>query len=70
MDELNFNKLPDTSTTGSSVSYSSGTDYFDPQYCMYRLPCGYCTKLEKPCPMTTQFIPWNGGPVITYCKEE
>lgn len=47
MDENNFNKPYDTSTTSIRTNY-----------CSYRLPCGYCKILEKPCPMsyTNDFI--------------
>ena len=56
MNENNFNKSYDTSST--SVSSISGTNY-----CSYRLPCGYCKILEKPCPMSyTTTI----NPVYTY----
>lgn len=45
MNENNFNKPYDTSTT--STPSINGTNY-----CFYRLPCGYCTILEKHCPMS------------------
>lgn len=41
-----FNKAPDTSTTGNAAlpnTYSTG--------CGYRLPCGLCTLLNRACPM-------------------
>lgn len=44
MNENNFNKSYDTSTTGISVN-SIGN-------CLYKLPCGYCKILEKPCPVS------------------
>lgn len=42
MNENNFNKPYDTSTT--STTCINGTNY-----CQYRLPCGYCKILEKRC---------------------
>ena len=45
MNENNFNKPYDTSTT--STTCINGTNY-----CSYRLPCGYCRILEKHCPMS------------------
>lgn len=44
MNENNFNKPYDTSTTGGSINFGN--------YCLYRLPCGYCKILEKRCPMS------------------
>lgn len=41
MNENNFNKPYDTSTTGVSTNFTN--------YCSYRLPCGYCKILEKRC---------------------
>ena len=32
-----------TTTTGSGNSYD--------EFCGFRLPCGYCTRLDRPCPM-------------------
>lgn len=43
MNENNFNKPYDTSTT-------STTSINEINYCLYRLPCGYCKILKKPCP--------------------
>lgn len=43
MNENNFNKSYDTSTTGISTIFNNN--------CSYRLPCGYCKILEKPCLM-------------------
>lgn len=42
MNENNFNKPYDTSTT--STTCINGINY-----CQYRLPCGYCKILEKHC---------------------
>lgn len=42
MNENNFNKLYNTSTT-------SATSISETNYCLYKLPCGYCKILEKPC---------------------
>ena len=27
--------------------------FLNSEWCSYRLPCGYCMRLEKPCPMQT-----------------
>ena len=42
-----FNKAPDTSTTGNTA-YPSTYNY---SACANRLPCGYCMILSMPCPM-------------------
>ena len=42
----NFNKAPDTSTTGTSTNIN-----YSKEYCANRLPCGYCTRLDRLCPM-------------------
>ena len=44
MNENNFNKPYDTSTTGTTCINETN-------YCQYRLPCGYCKILEKHCLM-------------------
>ena len=44
MNENNFNKSYDTSTTGISTDFINN--------CLYKLPCGYCKILEKPCPVS------------------
>ena len=36
---------------------------FNPIYCQYRLPCGYCEKLGRDCPKSTTHNPW--GPTFT-----
>ena len=28
---------------------------FNPIYCLYRLPCGYCEKLGRDCPKSTTY---------------
>ena len=45
-------------TTPNNVNYNA-------QYCLHRLPCGYCTMLNRLCPMMgTQYEPvWK--PEIT-----
>lgn len=43
MNENNFNKPYDTSTTSTATNFTN--------YCQYRLPCGYCKILEKHCLM-------------------
>lgn len=45
MNENNFNKPYDTSSTGTGISTNFTNN------CLYKLPCGYCKILEKPCPM-------------------
>ena len=52
MNENNFNKQYDTSTTGTGIS----TNFIN--NCLDKLPCGYCKILEKPCPKsyTNDFI--------------
>ena len=44
-----------TETTGyfihGTVTGTETTGYFNVQYCGFRLPCGYCTRLNQPCPM-------------------
>ena len=35
----------------------NSSNYMYAQCCQYRLPCGYCTKLEKPCPMGISTVP-------------
>lgn len=50
MNELhfnNFNKVPDTSTTGTTTAVSSST------YCKYRLPCGFCELRRTQCTIHT-----------------
>ena len=32
---------------------------FNPIYCQYRLPCGYCEKLGRDCPKSTTYNPWS-----------
>ena len=43
MNENNFNKPYDTSSTGTGISTNFTNN------CLYKLPCGYCKILEKPC---------------------
>lgn len=64
----NFNKAPDTSTTGTSANIN-----YSKEYCVNRLPCGYCTLLGRACPMYyTNTIPveptWKLPEII--CKAE
>ena len=47
MNENNFNKPYDTSTTSTTC------------YCSYRLPCGYCKILEKRCLMNYNDITYK-----------
>ena len=46
MNENNFNKTYNDSTTSSTTNIN-----YNNNYCCYRLPCGYCRILEKACPM-------------------
>lgn len=41
-------------TTGTNINYNAN-------YCLNRLPCGYCTLLNRPCPMfpTTVAPTWE-----------
>ncbi len=50
--------MADTITVPNNPNYSTA-------YCLNRLPCGYCTMLNRPCPMMgTQMEPtWK--PEIT-----
>ena len=44
-DEVNEVKFePTTHTTLSSSSY-----YYTGNYCMHKLPCGYCAIMNRPC---------------------
>lgn len=63
-----FNKATDTSTASSSIWNSA-------QFCGYRLPCGYCTRLGQPCPMycTNTITPtptWRLPDITCQAKEE
>ena len=40
-----FNKGTDTSTTTNTTGWHNGN------YCMYRLPCGVCTRTNSVCPL-------------------
>ena len=41
-----------SNATVSSSSYTANTgSYYLTDYCYNRLPCGYCTRLDRPCPM-------------------
>ncbi len=41
-----------TTKVGSDKTGTSSITYTDiVQNCGYRLPCGYCMMLDKPCPM-------------------
>ena len=43
----------------TSIQYSN----FNITYCQYRLPCGYCEKLGRDCPKSTNYNPWE--PTVT-----
>lgn len=38
-----MNEYNVTTTTGIGSNYA--------EFCGFRLPCGYCTELDRPCPM-------------------
>lgn len=46
-----------------TVNNTATNAFFNPEWCSYRLPCGYCTRLEKPCPMqkSTTITYTSGG---------
>ena len=41
---FNLNDYTKTSSTGTAINYC-------PQACIHKLPCGYCTMLNRVCPM-------------------
>jgi len=55
--------------SASSSSSSASNVFYDPSYCSFRLPCGYCTRLCQPCPMKGVSVTWgvNSTPPINYC---
>lgn len=59
MDELNFNKLPDTSVTGSQ-----SCNIYSVQNCSSRLSCGVCVITGNMCPV----IPYHIEPV--WCQSQ
>ena len=61
MNENNFNKDYDTSITKTTTDFNSNN------YCIHRLPCGYCKILEKSCPMYFSNIPMY-NPYIVTCE--
>lgn len=61
MNELNFNKLPDTSTTGTTTSVSSST------YCKYRLLCGFCELRRTQCTIQNNTYYYNSDPIFNPC---
>ena len=38
---------------------------FNPIYCQYRLPCGYCEKLGRDCPKSTTYNPLGSRFTLT-----
>ena len=64
MNELNFNKLPDTSTTGTTTAVSSST------YCKYRLPCGFCELRRTQCTIQNNIYYNNPCTVSDIMKTE
>lgn len=61
-----MNDTVNTTTTGTpGYSYSN--------YCFNRLPCGYCTRLDRPCPMqgNTFVTPtWDPNWYKITCQQE
>lgn len=41
--------MNDSTVTSNALS-SSGCNAFNPEYCVYRLPCGTCMMLKSACP--------------------
>lgn len=43
---------------------------YNENYCLQRLPCGYCKALDRPCPMLSQFpsITWTAAGPEPTCK--
>lgn len=39
------------------------TNYYDSINCIYRLPCGICTRTNTICPMQTTQITWTTNTV-------
>lgn len=40
----------------SNTTNTTGTNYTYMNYCFNRLPCGFCTRLNRPCPMVTNTV--------------
>lgn len=53
------------STTGPS---SSNSYSYSNNFCQYRLPCGYCTMLNKDCPKQYTTITLNNTVPTSECK--
>lgn len=49
-----------------TTSRSTATNTFYSGFCGFKLPCGYCTRLERPCPMQgSGSITWTSSNVST-----
>ena len=55
--------MTETTTTGTNINFNA-------QYCVHRLPCGYCQLMSRVCPMqgTTITPTWEPGPNVVYCN--
>lgn len=52
--EGDMKMIKETVSTNGTIVSESTTSVVDngyQKYCQYRLPCGYCTMLDKLCPM-------------------
>jgi hypothetical protein len=52
MDNVKTSTNATKTTSGYDFTSSYGSNYYNCGACMYRLPCGYCKELERPCPYT------------------
>ena len=54
-------------TNGTSTTSNSYLWNYNTAYCTYRLPCGYCTRLNKECTMNWSMPSWwyQTGPTCT-----
>lgn len=49
-DQTSTATLPRTGTAATANISTPGI-YDTATYCFYRLPCGYCSYMSRPCPM-------------------
>lgn len=47
------------------TSTATNANWDDNNYCMHRLPCGYCKELNRACPMIGSTTISSVGTVIT-----
>ncbi len=52
----------------NSINSNTSTNYSYNNYCQYRLPCGYCTMLNKDCPKQYSTITLNNTVLTSECK--